>query len=85
MSSNNPEKTDTDSHAGEAREWDEAISSLIAFEGIERADAILAQTVVAHIVLRTLFRIRKNVMRIHQLGKPFRVAALTVVGMVTIG
>ncbi len=41
----NSDKNELDNEAAEAREWDEAISSLIAFEGVERADAVLARTV----------------------------------------
>ena len=45
MSTSHPEKADAGDEATEAREWDEAISSLIAFEGVERADAVLARTI----------------------------------------
>ena len=45
MSTSNPEIADAGDEATEAREWDEAISSLIAFEGVERADAVLARTI----------------------------------------
>ena len=45
MSSSHPDKADAENDATETREWDEAISSLIAFEGVERADAVLARTI----------------------------------------
>ena len=50
MSASNPEpklSSNDNNNNDEAREWQEAISSVIAFEGVDRADAILSATVEA--------------------------------------
>ena len=45
MSTSELEKSSNGTEQAEDREWREAISSLIAFEGVDRADAVLSQTV----------------------------------------